>query len=65
MNITTAKYLLNPMIKTEKSGIVCAIDGITTIVPIDTENKEYQAIQEWVNAGNTIADADPISSDWD
>jgi len=65
MNITTAKYLLNPMIKTEKSGILCTIDGITAIVPIDTENKEYQAVQQWVADGNTIAEADAISSDWD
>ena len=53
------------MIKTEKSGILCTIDGITAIVPIDTENKEYQAVQQWVADGNTIAEADAISSDWD
>jgi len=27
-------------------------------VPIDTANTDYQAIQEWVAAGNTIAEAD-------
>jgi len=30
----------------------------TLIVPIDTDNTDYQAIQEWVAAGNTIAEAD-------
>ena len=27
-------------------------------VPIDTANTDYQAIQEWVSAGNTIEEAD-------
>ena len=27
-------------------------------VPLDTNNKYYQAIQEWVAEGNTIAEAD-------
>ena len=27
-------------------------------VPIDTSNTDYQAIQEWVKAGNTIEEAD-------
>ena len=27
-------------------------------VPLDEENTDYQAIQEWVAAGNTIEDAE-------
>ncbi len=27
-------------------------------VPLDEKNTDYQAIQEWVAEGNTIADAD-------
>jgi hypothetical protein len=32
--------------------------NINTFVPIDTANTDYQAIQEWVSAGNTIEEAD-------
>jgi len=27
-------------------------------VPIDTKNQDYQDVQEWVSAGNTIEEAD-------
>jgi hypothetical protein len=33
-------------------------DNIICYVPIDEDNKDYQAIQEWVAEGNTIEDAD-------
>ena len=33
-------------------------DNSTIYVPHDTENRHYQAIQEWVAEGNTIKDAD-------
>jgi len=28
------------------------------LIPLNTEGKHYQAIQEWVAEGNTIAEAD-------
>ena len=28
-------------------------------VPLDEENSEYQAIQEWIAAGNTVIDNPP------
>ena len=31
-------------------------NGITSIVPLDEANTDYQAIQEWVAEGNTIID---------
>ena len=31
---------------------------IVTFVPNATDNTDYQAIQEWVAAGNTIQEAD-------
>jgi hypothetical protein len=33
-------------------------NGITSHVPLDTANTDYQAILDWVAAGNTIAEAD-------
>jgi len=33
-------------------------DGRVYSVPLDPDNTDYQAIQEWVAEGNTIAEAD-------
>jgi len=32
--------------------------NLTLSVPLDPANTDYQAIQEWVAEGNTIAEAD-------
>jgi len=56
MKITNAKY-----IKSENNKIVCiniTINEQEMSVPIDTANRHYQAIQEWVAEGNTIEAAD-------
>ena len=55
MNITSAKYLSNG---TDNVAIESVIDSVTMIVPIDTDNRHYVEIQEWVKAGNTIEEAD-------
>jgi len=34
-------------------------DSTIWIVPLDTANSDYQAIQEWVAEGNTITDNPP------
>jgi len=34
-------------------------NSITKIVPLDPANKDYQAIQEWIAAGNTVIDNPP------
>ena len=56
MNITNAQY------KSDDDGnnisISAVIEGKTVGVPLDTANRHYQAILEWVADGNTIADAD-------
>ena len=39
-------------------GIKLVADGVTMYVPINTANRHYAAILEWVDAGNTIAAAD-------
>ena len=55
MVITSAKYLTNG---TDNTAIESVIDSVTMIVPMDTDNRHYQAIQEWVKAGHTIEEAD-------
>ena len=52
MNITSVKYTdaTNKMVE-------AVIDGITMCVPVNVDNAHWQAIQEWVDAGNTITAA--------
>ena len=57
MNIQSAKYYTD--IRTgENTTINIVVDGQTLYVPIDPNNRHYQAIQQWVAEGNTIAEAD-------
>tara|TARA_R100001163_G_C4952454_1_gene119653 strand:+ start:360 stop:536 length:177 start_codon:yes stop_codon:yes gene_type:complete len=58
MNITSAKFISPSKFESESSSIKATINGIVMYVPIDTNNIEYQAIQEWVAEGNTIEAAD-------
>ena len=57
MNITSAQYTLSGDGVT-KGAIRVTIDGVEMHVPLNEDNRHYQAIQEWVAKGNTIADAD-------
>ena len=34
-------------------------DGQVWSVPLDEANTDYQAIQEWISAGNTVIDNPP------
>jgi len=34
-------------------------NGKTSFVPLDEANTDYQAIQEWISAGNTVIDNPP------
>ena len=59
MNISSAQYIQQP----ENPGVNISIkmvltNGRTWCVPITADNKDYQAILDWVAEGNTIADAD-------
>lgn len=57
MNVESAKY--NSYKGTQQNEVIIAvIDGDTMIVPVEETNIHYQAIQEWVADGNTIAEAD-------
>jgi len=57
MNITKAKYYLNED-GNANQGIDVTIDGEVMYVPLDPDNRHYQAIQEWVAEGNKIEEAD-------
>ena len=57
MNITQAQYKVD-LDGTTKISIKATIDNIVMTVPLDPANRHYQAIQEWVAEGNTIAEAD-------
>ena len=51
MNITSAKYVA---FDGQNANIDCVIDGNSMTVPIDTNNRHYKALLEWVDSGNTI-----------
>ena len=55
MTITNVQYYAY-------NGVNCSInatiDGQEMSVPLDPNNRHYQAIQEWVAEGNKIEDAD-------
>ena len=39
--------------------VICTdSDSRVYLVPLEADNSDYQAIQEWVAEGNTIAEAD-------
>jgi len=57
MNIEQAQYKVD-LDGTTKISIKATIDGQIWTVPLDPNNRHYQAIQEWVAEGNTIAEAD-------
>jgi hypothetical protein len=54
MNITSVKYTTND----EGKSLIVVSDSQTLYVPLDPDNRHYQAIQEWVAKGNKIEDAD-------
>ena len=57
MSITSARYIRTSE-STENDSISVVIDGKSMSVPINPDNRHYQAIQEWVAEGNTIQEAD-------
>ena len=57
MVIENAKYQY--VHGTKVNGVINVnIDGQDMSVPIDPDNRHYQAIQEWVAEGNKIEEAD-------
>ena len=57
MNITSAQYIAGSEAG-QNASIKCTIDGTEMFVPLDPDNRHYQAILEWVAEGNTIQEAD-------
>ena len=57
MNITSAKYTKG-FNNIGTGSIKATIDGVLMSVPLNPNNRHYQAIQEWVAEGNKIEDAD-------
>jgi len=55
-NITSAQYVEDE--NGNNVQVDAVMDGETLLVPMDTANRHYQAILDWVADGNTIADAD-------
>lgn len=56
INFTSAKYVA---IDGSNVSITVVIDGITSSVPLDPDNRHYDEIMRQVEAGTlTIADAD-------
>ena len=58
MNITSATYVRNIEDTGNTDTLKAIIDDVEMHVPLDSANRHYQAILEWVEDGNTIEDAD-------
>ena len=56
MVVTSAQYVTDNL--GNNTCIKASIDNVECEVPMDTDNRHYQAIQEWVAEGNTIQEAD-------
>jgi len=55
-NITSAQYGAVDVVIT---CIITVINGLDCVVPLATDNTDYQAIMEWASQdGNIIQDAD-------
>jgi len=56
-NFTSVEKIYN--LENEFSSYKIIENGITSNVPLDPANKDYQAIQEWIAEGNTVIDNPP------
>ncbi len=57
MIISSAQYQKNKD-DNQNVAISAVIDGQTLFVPLDPNNRHFQAIQKWVAEGNTIQPAE-------
>jgi len=57
MEIKTAQYCQDPLIAENSGVIVTTQSDEILVVPLDNNNIDYQAVLEWVDAGNTITAA--------
>ena len=57
MNITSAQYIADK--EGNNESVKANINGVVWFIPANDEtNRHWQAVQEWVADGNTIAEAD-------
>tara|TARA_R100001015_G_C4565253_1_gene124340 strand:- start:73 stop:246 length:174 start_codon:yes stop_codon:yes gene_type:complete len=57
MIIQSAQYIKD--IATNETDTIKVVDnGIIRFVPIDTNNKDYDQIQKWIEDGNSVEEAD-------
>ena len=58
MMINTVEKIYSeiPVVKFTNTYKVTYDNGKIVSVPLDPANKDYQAIQEWIAAGNTVID---------
>ena len=54
-NFTSVTKMYNEMENTFVNYKVIE-NGVTSYVPLDPANTDYQAIQEWIAEGNTVID---------
>ena len=55
LNIKSAQYV---NVRGENVSINIIVGTVSMSVPLDPNNRHYQAIQEWVKEGNKIEEAD-------
>jgi len=53
--ITSVEKNYHPM-SNEFDNYKIIKDGVTYFIPLDEANTDYQAIQEWIAAGNEVID---------
>ena len=58
INTDTIQSVKKVEYNSELCEYIVVANSIIYNVPLDTENTDYQAIQEWVAEGNTIAETD-------
>tara|TARA_B100000214_G_scaffold55562_1_gene35520 strand:- start:1956 stop:2129 length:174 start_codon:yes stop_codon:yes gene_type:complete len=57
MSITKAQYQKTSL-DSSNTNIKATIDGKELYIPLDSDNRHYIAVQEWVAKGNKIEDAE-------
>ena len=57
MNISNAKYIKD--VDGNNNIVAVVVDGVSMSVPINPDNRHYQAIQEWIADGGTVIDNPP------
>jgi hypothetical protein len=54
MNITSARYINDPLTNEANVGILVTIDGQELSVPLDPANRHYSQIMRQVEAGELV-----------